>query len=162
MRLEEVYLEQYRVYDRQTLDYVDGGVIRDYTVDTDYLSNNASTVTLVEETNAQKGDIVVGISGVDKTFMGAITAVDNTKRQISFKHMKELFADTVLNPFKYTAMLGFKFELVGTMELILSLAFVTTDDAGRKLPLVFEKRGAANNAVWTDDGDTFYAVTRLG
>jgi len=147
-------MEQYRVYDRQTLGYVDGGIIRDYSIDTDYLSNNASTVTLVEETAAKKGDIVVGLSGVDKTFMGAITAVDNTKRQISFKHIKELFADNVLNIFKYTSTLGYKFELVGGMETILNLAFVTTDDIQRRLPLVFERRGTASGAVWTDDGDT--------
>ena len=147
-------MEQYRIYDRQTLDYVDGGVVRDYSVDTDYLSNNASAVTMTEETLAKKGDIIVGISGADKTFMGAVTAVDNTKRQISFKHTKELFADTVLNPFKYTGTLGYKFELTAGMETVLNLAFVTTDDTRRRLPLVFERRGTANNAVWTDDGDT--------
>ncbi|MGI6522832.1 MAG: hypothetical protein ACOX2Y_03005 [Christensenellales bacterium] len=38
-------MEQYRVYDRQTLGYTDGGIIRDYSIDTDYISNNASTVT---------------------------------------------------------------------------------------------------------------------
>jgi len=133
---------------------MDGGVIRDYVIDTDYLSNNASTVTLVEETAAKKGDIIVGLTGIDKIFIGTITAVDNTKRQISFKHPKEMLADTVINPFKYTATLGYRFELVGTMELILSLAFVTTDDTQRRLPLVFDKRGTASGAVWTDDGDT--------
>ena len=56
-------MEQFRIYDRQTLEYVDGGIIRDYSIDADYLSNNASTVTLTEETYAQKGDIIVGISG---------------------------------------------------------------------------------------------------
>ena len=80
-------IEQYRVYDRQTLAYIDGGIIRDYSIDTDYISNNASTVTLVEETLAKKGDIIVGISGTNKTF---IEMVDNTKKQISFKHLKEL------------------------------------------------------------------------
>lgn len=147
-------MEQYRVYDRATLEYVDGGVIRDYTIDTDYLSNNASTVTLTEETYAKKGDIVVGLSGTSKTFMGVITAVDNTKRQISFKHPKELFADTVINPFKYTGTLGYKFELTAGMETILTLAFITADDARRRLPLTIERQGTANGAVWTDDGDT--------
>ncbi|MCL2796858.1 MAG: hypothetical protein FWD58_02225, partial [Firmicutes bacterium] len=109
-------MEQYRVYDRQSLAYVDGGVIRDYKIDADYLSNNASEVTLTEETYAKKGDIVVGLSGIDKTFIGVITAVDNTKKMISFKHPKELFADTVLNVFKYSSTLGYKFELVGAME----------------------------------------------
>ena len=104
--------------------------------------------------NAKKGDIIVELSGIDKIFMGAITAVDNTKRQISFKHPKELFTDTVINPFKYTGTLGYKFEFVGGMETILTLAFVTTDDTRRRLPLVFERRGTASGAVWTDDGDT--------
>ena len=147
-------MEQYRVYDRQTLGYVDGGIIRDYKIDTDYLTNNASEVILAEETYAKKGDIMVGLSGIDKTFIGTITAVDNTKKIISFKHMKELFSDTVINPFKYTGTVGYKFELVSTMELILDLAFVATDDAKKKLPLVFEKRGTASGAVWTGDGDT--------
>ena len=147
-------VEQYRVYGRTDLAYIDGGVIRDYKIDLDYMSNNASTITLTEETYAQKGDIVVGISGIIKTFIGAITAVDNTKKTINFKHMKELFSDTVLNPFKYTGSLGYRFELTGTMELILNLAFVTTDDARKRLPLVFEKRGTASGAVWTDDSDT--------
>lgn len=147
-------MEQYRVYDRQTLGFVDGGILRSYTIDTDYISNNASTVTLAEETLAQKGDIIVGLTGIQKTFIGAITAVDNTKKQISFKHPKELFCDTVLNPFKYTDTIGYKFELVGVMETILNLAFVAGDDDKKKLPLLFEQRGTASGAVWTDDGDT--------
>ena len=146
--------EQYRVYRRADLAYIDGGVIRDYKIDTDYLTNNASEVTLTEETYAQKGDIIVGLSGVDKRFIGVITAVDNTKKTVSLKHMKELFTDTVLNPFKYTETLGYKFELTGAMEVILGLAFLTTDDARKVLPVVFEKRGTASGAVWTDDGDT--------
>jgi hypothetical protein len=147
-------MEQYRVYDRQTLDYVDGGVIRDYTIDADYISNNASAVTLIEETIAKKGDIIVGISGINKTFIGIITAVDNTKLQISFKHPKELFADNVLNPFKYTGTLGYKFELTSGLETILTFAFISTNDTKKKLPLLIEKRGIANGAVWMDDGDT--------
>jgi len=146
--------EQYRVYRRADLSYIDGGVIRDYKIDTDYLTNNASEVTLTEETYAQKGDVIVGLSGVDKRFIGIITAVDNTKKTVSFKHPKEMFADTVLNPFKYTETLGYKFELVGAMEVILGLAFLTTDDAKKVLPVVFEQRGTASGAVWTDDSDT--------
>jgi hypothetical protein len=145
--------QQYRVYDRQTLAYVDGGVIRDYTVDTDYLSNNASTVSIVEATLAKKGDVIVGINGTAKTFIGAITAVDNTKKQISFKHPKELFSDRVINPFKYTSTLGYRFEIVGGLETILGFAFVTTDDAQRRMPLIFERHGSATG-VWTGEDDT--------
>ncbi|NCA67859.1 MAG: hypothetical protein EOM87_07340 [Clostridia bacterium] len=147
-------MEQYRVYDRQTLDFVDGGVVRNYSIDADYLSNNASTLTLVDKTAAKKGDIVIGQNGMVKTFIGAITAVDNTKRQISFKHPKELFADTVLNPFKYTGTIGYKFELTAAMETVLTLAFISTNDTKKKLPLIIERHGTASGAVWTDDGDT--------
>ncbi len=118
------------------------------------LEEIASTVTLVDETAAKKGDIVIGQNGMTKTFIGAITAVDNTKRQISFKHPKELFADTVLNPFKYTETIGYKFELTAAMEIELNLAFVSTDDTKKKLPLKIERHGTASGAVWTDDGDT--------
>lgn len=147
-------MEQYRVYDRNTLDYVDGGVIRDYTVDFDYLSNNASTITLPDETYAKKGDIVVALSGIDKIFMGCITAVDNTKKTISFKHMKELFNDSVLNIFKYTGILGYKFDAVEAVYEIIRTAFIDTADVKKKLPLVLEKRGSATGAVWTEDNDT--------
>lgn len=147
-------IEQYRVYDRQTLEYIDGGVIRDYAIDTDYISNNASEVILTEQTLAKKGDLIVGIKGLDKTFIGVITAVDNTKLQISFKQPKELFTDTVLNVFKYTNTIGYKFELVSGLETILNLAFVATDDNRKKLPLSIEKFGTASGAVWTDEGDT--------
>jgi len=147
-------MEQYRVYDRQTLSYVDGGILKSYTIDTDYISNNASTLTLVDETYAKKGDIVVGLRGTDKFFIGVITAVDNTKKQICFKHMKYLFDDTILNVFKFTSTLNYKFELISTMETLLNLAFVNTDDTQKRLPIVFEKYGVANSAVWTDEGDT--------
>jgi hypothetical protein len=145
--------EQYRVYDRQTLSYVDGGVVKDYTIDGDYLSNNASTVSLTEETAAKKGDIIVGVAGMSKTYIGTITAVDNTKKTVSFKHPKEMFADTVLNIFKYTNTLGYKFDVVTALEIIISLAFIQTDDIKKRLPLRIEKAGEAA-AVWTDDGDT--------
>ena len=37
-------MEQYMVYSRAVLAYVDGGVLHEYSIDTDYLSNNASTI----------------------------------------------------------------------------------------------------------------------
>lgn len=147
-------IEQYRVYDRQTLGYVDGGVIKDYACDFDYLCDNASTLTMTEETYAKKGDIVTAIRGTEKLFLGVITAVDNTKKTVSFKHMKELFSDTVLNPFKYTGTIGYKFDAVSATEIILTLAFISTDDAKKRLPLVLEKRGSAPGAVWNEDGNT--------
>lgn len=145
---------QYRIYDRRTLGYVDDGIVRDFSFDGDYLSSNASTVTLVEETYAKRGDILAVTDGKEKLFIGAITAVDNTKKQISFKHCKELFNDTVLNVFKYTSTIGYKFDAISALETLIKLAFVDTDDVQKRLPLWIEKVGAASGAVWTDDGDT--------
>lgn len=147
-------IEQYRIYDRQTLSYVDGGVIRDYVCDFDYISDNASTLTLTEETYAKKGDIVVAARGVEKIFLGCVTAVDNTKRTISFKHMKELFNDAVLNVFRYSGVLGYKFDAVTALETIIQLAFVTTDDPKKRLPLKVKTHGSAPGAVWNDDSPT--------
>lgn len=147
-------MEHYRVYDRKTLDYVDGGVIRDYTVDLDYITNNASTITLADVTNAKKGDIVVALNNTGKNFIGCISAVDNTKKTISFKHMKELFNDSVLDVFKYSDILGYKFDAVEAVYELIRLAFIDTDDEQRRLPLVLEKHGAAIGAVWTDEDDT--------
>lgn len=153
---------QYRVYDRYNLDYVDGGVIRDYTVDMDYISNNASTITLPDETYAKKGDVVVVMSGTEKLFMGCVTAVDNTKKTISFKHMKELFNDTVLNIFKYASILGYKFDAVEAVYEIIRLGFIDNTDTKRRLPMILEKRGTATGAVWTDESDTINVLDFIG
>lgn len=40
---------QYRVYDRQTLRYKDGGYVVSYTIDDDYIVNNNSTITCVKK-----------------------------------------------------------------------------------------------------------------
>jgi hypothetical protein len=145
---------QYRVYDRRTLGYADDGIVRDFSYDGDYLSDNASTVTLTEETYAKRGDILAVTEGKEKLFIGAITAVDNSKKQISFKNCKDLFNDTVLNVFKYTSTIGYKFDAVSALETLIKLAFIDTDDTEKRLPLRIEKSGAASGAVWTEDGDT--------
>ena len=62
-------MEHFRIYDRQTLAVVDGGIVRDYNVDFDFLANNSSTLTLTEETYAKKGDILAIIKGTDKLCM---------------------------------------------------------------------------------------------
>lgn len=145
---------QYRVYNRNTLQFVDGGHISDYSVDLDYLTNNASTITLIDETYANNGDIVAISDGTAKKFLGCISSVDNTKKQISFKHLKEIFNDSVLNVFKFSELLGCKFDAVEVIYEILNLGFITTDDEKRKLPLLLEKYGTAPGAIWTEDNDT--------
>lgn len=144
-------MEQYRVYDRQTLEFVDGGIICDYNVDFDFLANNSSTVTLIDETEAKKGDILAIIEGIKCLFVGCIVSVDNTKKTINFKHMKELFNDKVINIFRFTDILGYKFDAIAALKTILEYAFITTDDAKRLLPLKIIMQGTANGAVYLDD-----------
>lgn len=40
---------QYRVYDRRTLKYVDGGYVMSYEIDDDYIVNNNSTITVCQK-----------------------------------------------------------------------------------------------------------------
>lgn len=141
---------QFKVYDRQSLEYISGGIVRDFNLDLDYIANNTSTVEITEESNAYKGDIIAVMHGAD-VVLGVVTAVDNTALKISFKHMKELFNDNVVNPFLYTSSLNTKFEAVGGLRVILNLAFIETDDPRKKLPLVLRTRGEERSAVYTDD-----------
>ena len=96
----------YRVYARNNLEYIDGGVVKDYSIDYDIISNNTSTATIINISQGFKGDILALIDGNDLVELGVITSIDNTEHKISFKHMKELFNDTVINVFKYTNLLN--------------------------------------------------------
>jgi hypothetical protein len=140
----------------------DGGVIKDFTVDMDYLSDNASTITLAEDTIAEKGDLIAGIDdNGGRLFFGCITAVDNTKRTISFKHPKELFRENVLNFAKRggTEEIPFVFDGIGAVKLLLEgFKKGESDDNPAHFPLRVETVGDAPDAVWTDDGDTIDVV----
>jgi len=141
---------QYKVYSRQELDYIDGGIVRDFNIDLDYISNNTSTVEITTESDAFKGDIIA-VMYEKEVVLGVITAVDNTARKISFKHMKEIFNDKVINLFLYTSLLNTKFEAVAGLKTILTYAFITTDDPYKKLPMTIRTHGEEPNAVYTDD-----------
>lgn len=95
---------QYRVYDRQTLKYKDGGYVQSYTIDDDYIVNNNSTVSVVKKrdntlSDVTAGDVIALIENSGAYHKGVITTVDATSRTISYKGDKELFNDTVLNAF---------------------------------------------------------------
>ncbi len=47
----------YKLYDRNTLQLVDSGVVRDYNIDFDYMTNNSSTLNMTSESRGFKGDI---------------------------------------------------------------------------------------------------------
>lgn len=148
----------YKLFDRNTLQLVDSGVVRDYTIDYDYISNNSSTLTITKASRGFKGDIVAISEGIKLIVLGAVTAIDNTDLKITFKHPKELFNDTVLNVFKWTGLLNKRFDAVQGLKTVIQYAFIDTADAKRKLPLDIRTFGIDLNAVWTDDSNTIDIV----
>lgn len=144
----------YRIYGRNDLTYIDGGVVKDYSIDYDLIANNTSTASIIDTSQGFKGDILALIDGSKLVELGVITSIDNTDHKISFKNMKELFNDTVINVFKYTNLLNHKFEAVTGLKTILEYAFVNTDDIQKRLPLTIRTFGRELNAVYTEDDDT--------
>jgi len=144
----------YRIYARNTLEYIDGGVVKDYSIDYDIISNNTSTANIINISQGFKGDIIALIDGNDLVELGVITSIDNTEKKISFKQMKELFNDTVINVFKYTNLLNRKFEGIQGLKTILTFAFISTDDQQKKLPLEIKTFGSEPSCVYSDDADT--------
>lgn len=144
----------YRIYARNDLEYIDGGVVKDYSIDYDIISNNTSTASIINISNGFKGDIIALIDGSSLVELGVITSIDNTEKKISFKHMKELFNDTVINVFKYTNLLQIRFDGVKGLKTILQYAFVDTDDIQKKLPLEIRTFGSENGCVYTEEDDT--------
>jgi len=147
-------ITRYKIYDRLTLELRDSGVVRDYVVDMDYLTNNNSTLRLVEESKGFKGDILAITAGVDLIVLGVITAIDNTELRIQFKHPKEMFNDDILNVFKWTGLLNKRFDAVAGLRTLIEFAFIGTTDTLRNLPLEIRTFGQDLDAVWVDDSDT--------
>ena len=147
-------MTRYKIYDRLTLKLADSGVVRDYNVDLDYLTNNNSTMRLTAESRGFKGDILAISEGVSLIVLGVITAIDNTELRIQFKHMKELFNDNILNVFKWTNLLNKKFDAVAGLRVLIEYAFINTTDTLRRLPLDIRTFGQDLDAVWTDDSDS--------
>lgn len=148
----------YRVYARNNLNYIDGGVVKDYSIDYDIISNNTSTASIIGTSQGFKGDILALINGSKLVELGVITSIDNTEQKISFKHMKELFNDTVLNVFKYTDLLNYKFDGVQGLKTILQYAFINTNDNKKKLPLEIKTFGNEPSCVYVEDDDTIKIV----
>lgn len=144
----------YRIYARNNLEYIDGGVVKDYNIDYDFISNNTSTASIINISNGFKGDIIALIDGSSLVELGVIISIDNTEHKISFKQMKELFNDTVVNVFKYTDLIGCKFDGVQGLRVLLNYAFIQTNDLKKRLPLELRTFGSDTNCVYTSDDDT--------
>ena len=135
---------QFRIYDRQTLAYKDGGYVASYTIDDDYIVNNNSTITIVKALNDKvvEGDTIVLIKTSGAYHKGTITTFDNSDYKITYKSDKELFNNNILNPMRtdfieeveegdriYTP---FGIQYIAD---IISSYFGNADDIYRKLPL---------------------------
>ena len=150
---------QYRVYNRQTLEYVDGGYVQTFNIDDDYIVNNNSTISVVKKvdntlSNVVVGDIIVLIQDSGVYHKGVITAVDDTAYTISYKSDKELFNDNMLNPFSAAFAEDSDLQIAGKFGVdilieILKTLFVDTTDTLKKLPLVF----IADGDVLDDEGN---------
>ena len=144
---------QYRVYDRQTLEYKDGGFVRSYTIDDDYIVNNNSTISVVKKNASAKntfsdinvGDIVALIKDSGAFHKGVITSVDDTALTISYKSDKELFNDNMLNVYAAEfidndAQAAGRFG-IDIVAAILKSMFVDTTDRFKALPIKFVTSG---------------------
>jgi hypothetical protein len=144
----------YKLYDRTDLQMVDSRVASDFSIDFDYIANNSSTAKITKPSSGSHGDLIALTEGRGLLALGVVTAIDNSDLRITFKHAKELLNDKVLNVFKFTNLIGKKFDAVAGLKTIIEFGFVNTADAKRKLPLAIRTFGAELNAVYADDADT--------
>ena len=145
---------QFRVYDRQTLAYKDGGYVASYTIDDDYIVNNNSSITFVKKLNDKVvvGDAIALIQTSGAYHKGIITAVDNADYTITYKSDKELFNDNIINLFasdyaeqedlKIAARFG-----IEEVALILYNYFGVSNDWAKRLPLKFITEGDVTKEV---------------
>lgn len=146
---------QYRVYDRLKLAYIDGGAVRSYSIDNDYINNNNSTIDIIKGTTAMVGDIICLIKDTGAYDKGVITSVDNEALQIAYKSDKELFNDNILNPFAGTFTDETDVEVAGrfgvdVVKNMIELYWGRTTDPFKKLPL----QVVTDGDVLDDDGKT--------
>lgn len=156
---------QYRIYDRQKIAYIDGGFVRSYTVDDDYIVNNNSKISIIKPTKAQVGDIIALIETSGAFHKGVITNVDNSALEISYKSDKELFNDNFINPLR-TSFLEEGVEVAGKFGLNLLALMINnywgeTKDKLKRLPIIVETLGANDEMLWTWSDNSFNFVDFL-
>lgn len=168
---------QYRVYNRQTLKYVDGGYVQEFNIDDDYIVNNNSTISVVKKRNNTISDVVVGdiialIKDSGAYHKGVITSVDDTAFTISYKSDKELFNDNIPNPHSGDFTQNNELKIAGKfgVEIVIELLrlwFKDTDDALKKLPVTFVADGdvldenGEPKMLWTWSNDSINIVDWL-
>lgn len=168
---------QYRVYNRQSLEYVDGGYVQTFNIDDDYIVNNNSTISVVKTrdntlSNVTVGDIIALIQDSGAYHKGVITAVDDTALSISYKSDKELFNDNIPNPYSGDFAQNNELKIAGKfgVEIVIELLqawFKETDDTLKKLPITFVADGdvldenGEPKMLWTWSNDSINVVDWL-
>lgn len=167
---------QFRIYDRQTLAYKDGGYVASYTIDDDYIVNNNSTINIIKELNNKVvvGDTIVLIKTSGAYHKGTITTFDNADFKITYKADKELFNDNMLNPYasffaeesNKEATIAKRFGIEDVSNIIESY-FGKANDWLRQLPIkvvtdgdVVTESGEVK-MLWTWKNDTINFVDWL-
>ena len=148
---------QFRIYDRQTLGYKDGGYVASYKIDDDYIVNNNSSIKIAKELNDKVvvGDTIVLIQTSGAYHKGTITNFDNADFSINYKSDKELFNDNMLNPFierfisdDEEVKIAGKFGITDVANII-DTYFGESNDWAKILPLKIITEGD----VLDDDGN---------
>ena len=146
---------QFRIYDRQTLSYKDGGYVANRVIDDDYIINNNSTITIVKELNDSvvNGDTIVLIQTSGAYHKGTITNFDNSDLTINYKSDKELFNDTMLNPFISSYVDDDDIKIAGRFDIdtvaeIIRNYFGNSNDWAKRIPLKVITDGDVDNMLW--------------
>lgn len=146
---------QYRIYSKKTLSYIDSGYVNpnNINIDDDYLICNNSIFSILKPTKAIAGDIVVLIKDSGPYHKGIITSVDNEDLTISYKDVKEMFNNNILNPFrdKYIDNKNFvgKFtDLSLNVAIMIDQNFVKTIDEELNLPIKYYEFYGKTESLW--------------
>lgn len=149
---------QFRIYDRQTLAYKDGGYVASYTIDDDYIVNNNSIIKIVKELNDSVvvGDTIALIETSGAYHKGTITYFDNADFSIKYKADKELFNDNMLNPKATNYAQDEELKFAGWFDLdyiatVLNVFFGKTSDWAKSLPLKVITAGTPTKQVYNSE-----------
>ena len=146
---------QFRIYDRQTLAYKDGGYVASYKIDGDYIANNNSTIKIVKALNNSviEGDTIALIETSGVYHKGTITTFDNDNYSITYRGEKELFNDNMLNPYIKQYVDNEDLKIAGKFGIsevatILENYFGKSNDWAKVIPL----KVITNGDVVDNDG----------
>lgn len=120
---------------KETLIFSDSGAVAPYYIDDDYMLLNNSNITIVADTTAVAGQIIVLIETSGVYALGVITAVDNEQKQITYRSLLSLFDDNILNFMRGTTSQELQAELdikklngeIDQIEALCSVGLVTKE-----------------------------------